>query len=209
MNNIKYLLIVFGFITVFESTAQSLGTTSSKHFEIGSYYPMILGDNDGNTYNTFYNGVLGLDLKYTFKKLPLVNLKIGSGLDYFSFESNVRSGNTIRLNPNLIAGVNLSKVTRIEPYIGVGYSFIFDNNSFNDNAPDILISPDGGFYGVNNSNQSDVSNHLFYKLGVNYKILKIFYIDVHAYMVRLFKDSGLTINTSKQFVLNIGIGIQF
>ncbi len=212
MNKIKYLLVVFGFITLFKSNAQSLGTTSTKHFEIGAYYPMILGSKIENTNNAFYDGVIGLDVKYTFKKLPFINLKIGSSFDYYKYgEDIILKGSSIRLNPNLIIGLDLSKFIRLEPYIGIGYSFIYDNQKLKPNFIDFIETDD---IIVDESNVSANKNHhdIFYKIGLNYKISKLFYIDTHMYMMDIFEKSDIeevSDGSLKKVALNIGLGIQF
>lgn len=62
MRYIKHILIDFiVFAGVFITNTQSLGTTSSKHFEIGAYYPLIIGDNLENKFNGIYDGVIGID----------------------------------------------------------------------------------------------------------------------------------------------------
>jgi len=87
MNYTKYILIaLLLFLGVFTTKGQSLGTTSSKHFEIGAYYPMIIGDKLENRFNGIYDGVIGVDFKYTIKKLPFINLKVGSSFDFLKFD---------------------------------------------------------------------------------------------------------------------------
>lgn len=211
MNNIKYLLIIFGFITGFKSSAQSLGTTSSKHFEIGAYYPMIIGDELDNRFNGIYDGLIGVDFKYTVKKLAFINLKVGSTFDFLKFDKNSYiKGSSIRLNPNIMIGLDLSKIVRLEPYIGVGYSFVFDNGTIKSSSWDLTwADPD---FNTNNESYSDSSQNVFYKIGLNYKLFKLMYIDTHLHLVNVFNKSDISqISGShlKQSILNIGIGIQF
>jgi len=210
MNNYKYLLLVLAFISLFKSNAQSLGTTSSKHFEIGAYYPMIIGDKLENRFNGIYNGIIGVDFKYTVKKLPFINLKVGSTFDFFKLDKDLYiKGSSIRLNPNVMIGLDLSKIVRLEPYIGVGYSFVYDNGTIQSSTWD-MISTDPVF-NTNDENYSDFSQNVFYKIGLNYKLFKLMYIDTHLHLVNIFKKSDLKQfkNSHKQSILNIGIGIQF
>ena len=211
MKNYNYLLVVLTIICFFKSNAQSLGTTSSKHFEIGAYYPMIIGDKVENKFNKIYNGIIGVDFKYTVKKLPFINFKIGSTFDLLKFDKDLNiEGSSIRLNPNVMVGLDLSKIVRLEPYIGVGYSFVFDNGSIESSSWDTTW--DDPFFNTNEEKYSDSSQNIFYKIGLNYKLFKLMYVDTHIHLVNVFNKpdiSEISGSQLKQSILNIGIGIHF
>jgi len=215
MKNIKYLLVVFGFLMGIRSTAQSLGTTSSKHFEIGAYYPMIIGDKLENKFNGIYDGVIGIDLKYTIKKLPFINFKVGSSFDFLKFDKDSYiKGSSVRLNPNIMIGLDLSKIVRLEPYVGIGYSFIFDNGTVKGDSWDAIwnTNVNDPVFNSNENDYSDTTQNVFYKIGLNYKLNKLLYVDTHLYMANIFNNSKIDEfknSTLKQSILNIGIGVQF
>jgi|GEM_PF-3131112 len=214
MNNYKYLLVVLAFISLFKSNAQSLGTTSSKHFEIGAYYPMIIGDKLENRFNGIYNGIIGVDFKYTVKKIPFINLKVGSTFDFLKFDKDSYiKGSSIRLNPNIMIGLDLSKIVRLEPYIGLGYSFVFDNGTVGSSWDTAWSAvADDPAFNLREDDYSDTTQNIFYKIGVNYKLNKLLYIDTHLYMANVFNKSEIDEfknSNLKQSILNIGLGIQF
>jgi outer membrane protein W len=211
MNNYKYLLVALAFISLFKSNAQSLGASSSKHFEIGAYYPLIIGDKLENRFNEIYDGVIGVDFKYTFKKILFINLKVGSTFDLLKFDKDSQiEGSSIRLNPNVMIGLEISKIVRLEPYIGVGYSFVFDNGSIESSSWNTTWNDPA--FNTNDESYSDSSQNIFYKIGINYKLFKLMYIDTHLHLVNVFNESDISeISGSqlKQAIFNIGIGIQF
>lgn len=215
MKNIKYLFVIFGFLMGIRSTAQSLGTTSSKHFEIGAYYPMIIGDKLENKFNGIYDGVIGIDLKYTIKKLPFINFKVGSSFDFLKFDKDSYiKGSSIRLNPNIMIGLDLSKIVRLEPYVGIGYSFIFDNGTVKGDSWDSIwnTNVNDPAFNSNENDYSDATQNVFYKIGLNYKLNKLLYVDTHLYMANIFDNSKIDEfknSTLKQSILNIGLGVQF
>jgi len=213
MNKLTYVILIVFFAASFKSQAQ--GVFSKKHFEIGAYYPVIIGDKLENRFNGIYNGIIGVDFKYTVKKLPFINLKVGSTFDFLKFDKDSYiKGSSIRLNPNIMIGVDLSKIIRLEPYIGVGYSFVFDNGTVKGSSWDNTwnTTVNDPVFNLNEDDYSDSTQNVFYKIGINYKLNKLLYIDTHLYMANVFNKSEIDeFNNSnlKQSILNIGVGIQF
>ena len=205
--NIQRLLcVVFFLILPFLGVSQSLGTTKSKRFEIGVFYPVILKSESSNSFNKFYEGLIGLDAKYTFKKFPFINLKIGASFDYFdlSEDSNILKGSSFRCNPNLLVGFDLSKVLGLEPYLGIGYTIFFNNSKISDSSN--VIDPDSPYFSTVNNSETD--SNVFYRLGITYTFPKLIYIDVNTYMAKLFENDRFNLN-QEQIILNLGVGLYF
>lgn len=213
MRQIKIIVAIVCCLMAYKSYSQDLGTTSKKRFELGAYYPVLLGDNVTNRFNTLYDGVVGIDAKVTIKKLPFINIKLGSTFDYFKLsDDHVAKGSSLRVNPNAMVGLDLSKFIRLEPYVGIGYSFIFDNGEFRSSSDSgiIVINPGDPTFDNGGQSYSESDDNLFYKIGVNYKISRLFYVDTHVYLAKLFDKSDIEeVSNQQEIALNIGLGIYF
>jgi len=111
-------------------------------------------------------------------------------------------------------GLDLSKVVKLEPYIGVGYSFVFDNGTVKSVSWDSTwnTTVDTPIFNLNEDDYSDTTQNVFYKIGVSYKLNKLLYIDTHLYVANIFNKSEVDEfknSNLKQSILNLGLGIQF
>ncbi len=176
MKNNVFILLVFIFV------GASFAQDSKLSVELN--YPIPIGD---NFIKTNYDGIIDVGINYRFIKANLMH--IGASINGGIMTSNF--GTTLyNLQPRVFSELNLKSLPKIHPSIGIGYTFMFFNNSDSD------FSLTDNQHGIN------------LNLGFAYNIAKKFFAKIQYDFVKLnaedrFLDS--TFNTTIN-ILKIGVG---
>ncbi len=116
-------------------TAISMGQTSP--FSIEASYPLPV---DSNFFGEHYKGVADLGLKYRIKNLQIVTIGVAvngslfqsSDSGYFPAYDEILHFKTSLyiIQPKLFSELNLKKINKLHPSIGVGYSALLYTTTF-------------------------------------------------------------------------------
>jgi opacity protein-like surface antigen len=179
-------------------------TGQTTKFSIEASYPLPI---DNNFVGKNFKGLVDLGLKYRIKNLQVINLGLSlngsmykaSDTEYFlPNDENVNFNTSMYLvQPRVYGELNLKKLIKLHPSIGVGYSFLITNTTFDSQS----------HIADYKTNQSGLDVNL----GVSYDILsKLCLFTYYDYIVLTNVDSGVpkTAYNTNINLLKFGIGLR-
>lgn len=115
---------MFGFCLA--QAQEEIITTENKPFSVGLHYTGNFRNN--NLISDSYNGVVGLDSRYTVISNEVLNFQAGLSVDYLKGrdlrkESSIEFNSALFFNPNIGVEFNI-KNSGFKPFFNLGYSFI-------------------------------------------------------------------------------------
>ena len=190
------------FITLI--TFSSFCFSQISKFSVEASYPLPV---DQNFVGDHFKGIVDLGIKYRVKNLQLINLGISLNASllnyndsgYFpAYDEVLKFKTTLYIiQPRIFAELNLKKITKLHPSLGIGYSFFSATSKFDSQTNISDVS----------TNQSGINT----SLGLSYDLLKKIYILAsYDYTIITDLESGIP-NTAYNTTANIakfGIGIR-
>ena len=192
------------FITVITLSTFCFGQLTK--FSIEASLPLPIGN---NFIGKNYNGVADLGIKYRIQNLVLANIgfsldgsllqtsQSGYGLsidDYYSYKVNA-----LAIEPRIYTELNMKKITRFHPSVGLGYSFLLFNVT--------SATPN-----IDSSTFKKTQSGVNVNLGLAFDFTKNIYMHTqYDYIVLTNTDSNApktTYNTNVTF-LKFGLGVRF
>jgi opacity protein-like surface antigen len=173
--------------------------SQNEKFSLEVNYPLTI---DNNFIGERSYGVIDLGVKYKIKNLNVINL--GLGINGGVLIDNTNQANfpqdflrTIyTVQPKVFGEFNLNGITKLHPFVAVGYSFV-------------IIQLSGSNNGVDVSNMSDTLGGLGLGLGVSYDILPKIFIQAQYDYSKVDSGNSPDISYNTNFsLLKLGIGIR-
>jgi hypothetical protein len=184
-----------GLILIF--TSKSFSQTSN--FTIEANYPMLI---DNNFYGREYNGILDLGAKY--RAVEFKNLKLGAAINTGLLIDNSNSNQDLSdfrvasylLQPKIFTELNIPTLSKLHPFVGLGYSFLISDVSGTISGLDVSDTSTRNGINVNFGIYYDLNNNIF--LQIQYDFVK-FRMDE-----KMPNDSFIT----NMNILKIGLGLR-
>jgi opacity protein-like surface antigen len=182
----------------------SFAFSQTSKFSIEAGYPLPI---DNNFLGDHFKGIADVGLKYRIKNLQVINIGLSlngsmftySDSGYFpAFDENLSFKTTLyMIQPRFYTELNLKKVIKIHPFIGLGYSFLLADRKFDSQSqiPNDSI------------NQSGININI----GISYDVFsKVYLFTSYDYITLSNIDSGVpkTTYNTKVNLLKIGVGIR-
>jgi len=184
-------------------TATAFGQTSK--FSIEAAYPIPV---DNNFLGKNYQGIADLGLKYKIKNLEVINIGVSVNGSVFTYndtkffppadESLSFKTTLYMIQPRAFAELNLKKVTKIHPMVGIGYTILQAKTSF-DSQTEISDF---------NSSQSGLN----FTIGLSYDVFTKFYVFGNYEYISLSNvDANVpkTTYNTKINLVKLGLGLRF
>lgn len=178
------------------SFSQDVKDDKSK-FSLSLHY--IGNLDDDNLVNHDYNGVVGLDVRYSFYHNNKIIISAGLGIDYLQESSNFFKNDALIFNPNIGIEVNVFN-SKLKPFFNLGYSFFKYKINFEPFNPDPIINPQSAEF-------SDNFKGISLNPGLRYHFSDVFFAE-GSYRYVGFNSDSMT-GTSKTHYIQIGIGFKF
>ncbi|WP_291083085.1 outer membrane beta-barrel protein [Flavobacterium sp. BFFFF1] len=182
----------------------SLANAQHSKFSVEASYPLTTGQ---NFIGQDYNGVLDLGVKYKITTMPLVNL--GASVNASLLKYRIEGGYSPALDayvgfktslyliqPRVYAEINLKRITKLHPSIGLGYSFFLFKTNF-----------DSGYFSDESNNEWGINLNL----GLSYDLLSRMYIQAGYDFIKLTQLKDGTPSTSYHTnagIIKLGLGIR-
>ncbi len=118
----KKIILCLLVLASIKSNSQEKIAINDTKFLISIHYTGNLRND--NFVSDNYNGILGLDAKYSLYRKTNFNIQAGLGLDYFKAReigNQLNLKNSIIVNPNI--GIVLESNKVFQPFFNLGYSF--------------------------------------------------------------------------------------
>jgi len=202
LNQIHKMKLKFLYAFLFLSSI-TIAQTTKFSAELG--YPLPV---DKNFMGDHHKGIVDLGLKYRIKNLQVINIGISvngalftySDSGYFpAYDQNLSFKTTTYLiQPRLYSELNLKKINKLHPAIGIGYTLLIANTKFSGNEGSI-------------PNHKTNEGGINLNLGLSYDILsKIYLFTSYDYIALTQLESGVpkTTYNTKASLLKFGIGIR-
>jgi opacity protein-like surface antigen len=201
IKHMKKIILSALLLSSLYSFSQDEGKNSSK-FSVSLHY---IGNLDnGSLINHDYNGVIGLDARYSFFQNEKVNVSAGLGIDYLQESSKFFKNDALVFNPNIGVEVNIFNA-KLRPFFNLGYSFFTYKIDFDN----IFFEPNPSFDPVISSGQSKKynSNGISLNPGLRYHFSDVLFAEGSYRFVgfSLEEMSG----TSKTHFFQVGLGFKF
>jgi len=181
-----------------------ISNCQTSKFSVEAAYPLPI---DNNFVGKNFKGMVDLGLKYRIKNLQVINIGLSlnssmykaSATEYFfPNDENVHYNTALYLvQPRAFGELNLKKMVKLHPSIGVGYSFSLTYTTFDSQS----------HIADYKTNQSGLDVNL----GVSYDILsKLYLFTYFDYIVLTKVDRGVpkTAYNTNINLLKFGIGLR-
>lgn len=174
--------------------------SQNKKFSLEANYPVTI---DNNFIGDRSFGVIDLGVKYRAVHLEIV--KLGVGINGGVLVDNTNQANfssdfqrTIyTIQPKVFGEFNLPNVTKLHPFVNLGYSFV-------------RIDLSGSNNGQNVSDLSDTVSGINMGLGVSYDVLSRVFLQIQYDFSKLNSgDAPDTAYNTNFNLLKIGVGLRF
>jgi opacity protein-like surface antigen len=188
------LLLSFLLILSIKSFSQDSKLSVEMH------YPIPI---DQNFIGKNYNGIIDIGAKYRFYEIP--NIHIGASINggILVNKTNDNNGNqdfavkSYLIQPKIFAELKIESISKLHPFVGLGYSFmVFDTSGTNNG------------FDVSGSNEKEGGINV--NFGISYDITKKIFIDIQYDYVKLKVDKetpNTTFNTNVN-LLKVGLGFR-
>jgi opacity protein-like surface antigen len=177
--------------------------SQDSKFSIEANYPTAIGD---NFLGQNYNGLVDLGAKYRFLENEIVNL--GASIN-FGFFQNTKSGATdlnqlfdvkiFPIQPRIFAELNIPKLEKFHPQIGLGYSIVIYNADWAENRnADLPADIDDNESGFN------------FNIGIAYDLSEKLFLQAQYDFIKIGVEDGVpdtSYNTNIN-ILKFGIGLR-
>jgi opacity protein-like surface antigen len=180
----------------------------TSKFSIEAAYPLPV---DQNFLGDHFKGIADLGIKYRIKNLQVINIGLSANGSMFTHSDTgylieydeIRSFKTTLylFQPRVYGELNLKKIIKIHPFIGVGYSFLFANT---DSQP-AEVEQINTFYEETNKSGLNIN------VGLSYDIFtKVYLFASYDYITLTNLDEGVPSSTynTKANLLKLGVGIR-
>jgi len=197
---IKKIILSLVLIVTFKSNSQDINKKEDNKFLVSLHYTGNLRNN--NFIGDSYNGVLGLDARYTIVEKDFLSIQAGLGIDYLKSRENssqLKMKDALIVNPNV--GIEFAVSKEFKPFFNLGYSFFSAKYTISSAAFLVASQYDPLIQGGN------------VKGSFNYNSISInpgfrFFIDQKLYIQTDYKylpiDSNLNVH-----LIAIGLGLNF
>jgi opacity protein-like surface antigen len=196
----KIILSAF-FLSSLISFSQDVKNDNTK-FSVSLHY--IGNLDDGNLVNHEYNGVIGLDARYSFYQNEKLNVSAGLGIDYLQESSGYFKNDALVFNPNIGLEVNAFNA-KLRPFFNLGYSFFSYKIDFQGFFP----NPNPSFDPIVNPNRSKKynSNGISLNPGVRFHFSDVLFAE-GSYRYVGFSFDTMS-GSSKAHYIQVGLGFKF
>ncbi len=164
----KLLLVALLFIFTIKLFSQN------SKLSIEASFPIPIGD---NFLEENYGGIVDVGAKYRFSELKILNIgaSINGGFlkNSKADSNNLFDVNVFPIQPRIFAELNIEKLNKLHPQIGLGYSFLIFKAKSNGINPDFLetnIDRTESGINLNLSLSYDITDKLF--LQAQYDFIK-------------------------------------
>lgn len=180
----------------------TIAQTTKLSIEAG--YPLPV---DQNFLGDHFNGIADLGVKYRMKNLQIINIGIsvnGALLNYNDtgyfpvYDENLSFKTSLYIiQPRLFAEINLKKIIKIHPIVGIGYSLFLADRKFDSQS------------GIPNDHTNQ--GGLNVNFGLSYDIItRVYLYTSYDYITLTNIESGVpkTEYNTKVNLLKFGVGIR-
>ncbi|HRG18871.1 MAG TPA: outer membrane beta-barrel protein [Flavobacterium lutivivi] len=181
----------------------SIISAQTSKFSVEAGYPIPVGDN----FLENYTGIANLNLKYRIKNLEVVNIGLSLNANmlqlndtgYFPAYDETLSfkTNLFIIQPKVFTEINLKKINKLHPSVGLGYSFFLANAKFD--------SPE-----ISNLNTNESGFNL--SLGLSYDIISKLYVFAnydYNILTKLEPIAPKSSYNSRPTLMQFGMGLRF
>jgi len=155
--------------------------SQNKKFSVDVNYPLSLDNSEFSK----INGVVGGSFKYRFAETKAVKFGASYTFDTFNEKTGI-SYNDLKKHYyhhlDFFGEFNLNGNSKLHPFIGVGYTALYEDFKYN---------IDNSFFGnpPTQGRSKDRKNGLNFNLGMSYDITNQFFVQTYFHFVKVFLKS--------------------
>ena len=179
-------------------------SSENNLFSLGIHYSGNIRNENGFSDN--YNGIAGLDIRYTFASSKCLNFQGGFSFDYFKGRDfretkSVVYNSAMFFNPHLGVEFNINN-TGFKPFLNLGYSFNTYNYTLYDSGFSVFDPSDPMFSGNRKFKFNENDSSISIQPGVRYCFKNSLFIETSYKYLPIEKNVNV-------HLFHLGLGYNF